>query len=284
VTDLSMTLQKEIGQIYNLSFTASHNFTVNDLRLQADIHMRFPFAAFGVSAGGGTDQATNLGATVQGSMVFDPNGPRMILSERPQVRRGVVDIIPFLDTNNNGIFDPGEKAVKHFGLEDPVGRVTEYADGTLSLSELDPYRRYVIQFSVSEVENISWMPKFQSFQVNPTSSGVTVIEVPIVAAGQIEGYVNTAAEKGESPLGGVRILIKHHDSNDSSQVTLTQDLLTFANGEYYYLGVPPGKYRATIDPAMLSIMHMASTPPYIDFELKSKEEGDLIEGLNFILK
>lgn len=284
VTDLSLTLQKPIGSIYTISLTAAHSFIVNDFRVQADIHMLFPFTSFGVSGGGGTNERPNQGATLQGSMLFDPNGPRLILSDRPQVRHGAIDIIPFLDTNNNGRFDPGEKIVKHFGLEQPIGRVTENENGTLSITELDPYRRYLIRLSASELDNISWVPKFQSFAINPAANGVTVIEVPIVAAGQIEGYVNSTGEKGDKPLGGVRILIRHRDMNDTSLVTLTQDLITFTNGEYYYLGLTPGKFRATIDPSILSVMHLTSTPPYIDFELKSKEEGDMIEGLNFIVK
>ena len=130
VTDVSLTLQKNIGSIYTISLTAAHSFALNDYRVQADIHMLFPFTSFGVSGGGGTDVRPNQGATLQGSMMFDPNGPRLILSDRPQVRRGVVDIIPFLDTNDNGHLDPGAKIVQHFAWEQPSGRGTENEDGT----------------------------------------------------------------------------------------------------------------------------------------------------------
>src|SRR5205085_6793100 len=123
----------------------------HDFHLEADLHMRFPFAAFGVTGGGGTKEPLQSAATMQGSLMYDPNGPSLLVSDRPQVRHGVIDIIPFLDTNNNGIRDPGEQIVKHFGLEQPAGRVTAQEDGTITISELEPYRRYVLKFSANEV-------------------------------------------------------------------------------------------------------------------------------------
>jgi hypothetical protein len=32
------------------------------------------------------------------------------------------------------------------------------------------------------------------------------------------------------------------------------------------------------------LLHYSCEPAYIDFEVKSKEEGDVIEGLNFLAK
>lgn len=285
ISELSLSFLKNISPSYTLGFTVSHNFSPSDFRVQADIHMRFPFAAFGITSAGGTNEVMQSGATLQGSMMYDPYGKQLLLSDRPQVRHGIVDIIPFLDANNNGRLDSGETIVKHLGLEQSFGRVTEREDGTLSISELEPYRRYVMKFSPKNLENISWVPKFQSFAINPAANGVTVLEVPILTSGQIEGYVNLVSdEKREEPLGGVRILIKSLDTGDTLTVKLSQDILTFSNGEFFYAGLTPGKYRLEIDPSQLAFLHYKCTPPYIDFDLKSKEDGEMVEGLNFKLK
>jgi hypothetical protein len=102
----------------------------------------------------------------------------------------------------------------------------------------------------------------------------------VTNTGQIEGLVYD----GEKPIGGARIKLRHNDPNDTREVPLNSDLLTYSNGTYYFAGIAPGKYRAYIDPKQLALLHFTSTPEYIDFESSNKEADDFKGGLNFVLK
>jgi hypothetical protein len=267
--------------------TGTHNFDAkNDFSLSGDIHLNLPFAQFGFSGSNNNYLPVQMNSTFQGSVAVDPFVPIVNFSANQQVRHGGLEVIPYLDTNNNGHYDASEPKVPHLTFEQSGGSVTENSDGTLTVVGMEPYKVSNFKLSANNVENISWVPKFQSFSVVPPANGFAVVEIPLSIAGQIEGYVNIQrpGEAKEDALGGARIVIRHNDAADTSILKLTEDLLTYSTGEFYYLGIQPGKYRAYIDPKQLALLHYSCNPPYIDFEVRSKEEGDVIEGLNFVTK
>ncbi|MDP4230626.1 MAG: hypothetical protein Q8916_09515 [Bacteroidota bacterium] len=286
VTDVQIMLTKAFASFGTLSMTGGYSFATHDKHLQADFRMNLPFAQVGVSGSGGTGQPYQGSGSVQGSLGFDMRTGSVIPANHPEVRRGGLVLEPFLDLNNNGSRESSEPLVKHFGFEQAPGKVDEESDGRLRVSDMEPYRKYTLKTSCTEVENISWVPKFSSFEITPGANGYTCIQVPVTVAGQIEGYVYESALKPmkDRPLGGARIKICRRESDDSSEVQLTEDLLSYSNGEFYYMGITPGKYRVCIDPKQLAALHYSCEPPYIDFEVSNKEEGDSKEGLNFILK
>ncbi|MFI5264973.1 MAG: carboxypeptidase-like regulatory domain-containing protein, partial [Candidatus Kapaibacterium sp.] len=108
------------------------------------------------------------------------------------------------------------------------------------------------------------------------------VEISPTIAGQIEGYIYFKGTVKDEVIGGARIKIRHLESDNTTEVQLTDDLLSYSNGWFYFMGLSPGKYRAYIDPMQLELLHYVSSPAYIDFEIK--EEGDAAEGLNFTLK
>ncbi|MEP7235332.1 MAG: hypothetical protein ABI778_08560, partial [Ignavibacteriota bacterium] len=200
-----------------------------------------------------------------------------------QVSRGGLEVVPFIDENDNGKYDDGEVIVKHYGIEQPPGTLYEQSNGILRIFDLEPYKKYVVKTTAENTDNISLVSKFQTFAFTPPANGFARVEIPLSSAGQISGYVFLGGAKDEA-IGGARIKIYNRDGADTSEVKLTEDLLSYSSGEYFYLGLAPGKYRAILDPKQMEILHYSAIPPYIDFELKHKEEGDIIEGLDFTLK
>jgi len=280
VIDMQLMVSKSLGNFASINLTGGYGFSSHSGSLQADIRMNLPFAQVGMIGTGGTSQRFQGNGSISGSLGFDPNSGSFPVSNTPEVRHGGIVVIPFLDRNNNGRQDPGEPTVKHFGFEQVPGKTKEESDGTLRIMDLEPYKKVIIKTSSDNVENISWTPKFTSFSVVPPANGYALVEIPIVVSGQIEGYING----DDGPLGGARIKIRHNDPGDTSEAVLSLDLLSYSNGEYYYMGLAPGKYRASIDPKQLSMLHYTCSPQYLDFELENKEEGDSKEKLNFTLK
>ncbi len=283
VTTVDLNLTKPIFETGTVSVTGTYSFLDGSTRIQADLRMNLPFAQVGTSSTWGTNMPLATNASMAGSLTFDPVDPRFLSTYRPQVRRGGLEIVPFIDQNGNGKYDEGEPLVKHFGLEQPPGGVYEQDNGILRIFDLEPYRKYVVKTTAENTDNIALISKFQTFEFTPPANGFVRVEIPLSVAGQIEGYVYLAGATDE-PLGGARIKIQNRDSQDTSEVRLSEDLLSYSSGEFFYLGLVPGKYRAYIDPKQLQLLHYSCNPPYIDFELKSKEEGDIVEGLNFTVK
>jgi hypothetical protein len=53
------------------------------------------------------------------------------------------------------------------------------------------------------------------------------------------------------------------------------------DGYFSYIGLSPGKYTASVDPAQLGKLKMVGKPPELPFEIKENPDGDVVEGLEF---
>ncbi len=153
----------------------------------------------------------------------------------------------------------------------------------MQLLGVEPYTPYCIKTGTTKLDVASLVPKYSSFEVTPPANGFAHVELPIVSMGQIEGYITRMNGKDSAPLSGARIKIQHADANDTSLVVPNEDLLTYSNGEYYYLGLLPGKYRVYVDPMQLELLHAVSSPPFIEITVTNKDDGDYIDNVNFTI-
>jgi hypothetical protein len=69
---------------------------------------------------------------------------------------------------------------------------------------------------------------------------------------------------------------------NTSRDILTE-VSTFTDGEYYYLGLLPGSYRAYLDPAQLKRLGYRCEPESVEFEIRPKEGGEVISDIHFVL-
>ena len=74
---------------------------------------------------------------------------------------------------------------------------------------------------------------------------VTSIDVPIVMAGEVNGMIIRKTARGQSGLGGAKVVFINFSTGEKTEV------VTFNNGEFYYLGLIPGRYRAQLDKSQL---------------------------------
>ena len=74
---------------------------------------------------------------------------------------------------------------------------------------------------------------------------------------------------------GIKIRIINITTDELTEIT------TFNDGDYYYLGLTPGSYRAYIDPKQLEQYGYKSEPGGIDFIIEPTEGGTSIEDISF---
>ena len=60
-------------------------------------------------------------------------------------------------------------------------------------------------------------------------------------------------------------------------------ITTFNNGEFYYLGLVPGKYEAHLDQDQLSKFGYKSEPGEIPFEVRTISGGDYVKNIDFTI-
>jgi hypothetical protein len=216
----------------------------------------------------------------QGSIAFGSGNNYLHMSRLSSVNKGGISLYPFLDVNQNGIFDKGEKMVKLTSVKIMSSNVIfNDKDSIIRIPELYAFTRYNLQFNDRDLENISWRFKNHIYNILIDPNQFKRVDIPIVPVGEVNGMVYVNANNLLKGIG--RILIKIYTPNSTTPIVET---LSEMDGYFQYLGLKPGNYRMSIDSLQLSKLGLTATPSEINFTIKSIEQGDIVDNANFILK
>jgi len=276
------TFQRGFGTGGQFQLSLNEDLINMKFGAQVDFRYSFPWAQVGTSEAVSSGIPT-YGASAQGSIIFDGSSREVVLSDRSFVDHGGIMIRPFLDLNNNGYYDFGEPIVKNFKVGISGGRVIHEDNGIVRVMDLDPYVSYVLKNSTESVENLAWVSKFENYSVMVDANSFRPVNIPITVAGQIGGYVRLVSKDGPDGQGGIKMKVRDR-FGDQKEIPMPDDFLTYSTGEYYNIGLTPGKYQIYPDKDQLKQLRLKADPPYINFELKNSVEGDIIDTLNFLLR
>ncbi len=260
----------------NLSY--ERNFKSNISNAQVGLRYDFSFAqtAFTFRQ---TNSRSNLIETARGSMIYDRKTGYLVLNNRTSVGRGGLTILSFLDMNCNGKRDPGEPKIPGLSIRLIGGRVEMSAKDTLlRVFDLEPYVSYFLELDKNSFENISWRLPLNTLRVYVDPNQMKLIEIPVFVYGEASGYVYLKNRSGQKGQGRVFV------SFFSAQDKLIAKTLTESDGYFSFLGLPPGSFYACVDSSQLSNLNMVSAPDKIPFTLQRTSEGDVVDGLEFILE
>jgi hypothetical protein len=221
---------------------------------------------------------TTMTQMQQGSIRFDQNNHRFLFDRKRSVGYGTAVVTPFLDENYNGVRESTEESVP--GLKAKVTGVSgrpRGGDRTYYYDRLRPYDEYLVQIDPYSLDDPTLKPSNENFRVTLNPSVVTQIEVPIVMASEISGSVKRQVGEGTAGVGGIKVILFNVSKDIITEVT------TFNDGEYYFLGLLPGSYRAYLDPEQLKRGGYATQPPAIEFDVKPVMGGQTIENISFLM-
>jgi hypothetical protein len=214
----------------------------------------------------------------QGSIRFDQNNKRFLFDRRRAVGYGTAVVTPFLDGNYNGVREPSEEHIP--GLKAKITGVSgrpRGGDRTYYYDRLRPYDEYLVQIDPYSLDDPTMKPSNENYKVTLNPSVVTEIEVPIVMASEISGSVKRQVGEGSAGLGGIKVIFFNISKDVITEVT------TFNDGEYYYLGLLPGSYRAYLDPDQLKRGGYRTEPATLEFDVKPVMGGQTIENIDFLM-
>jgi hypothetical protein len=271
-------LEKHVLKNGYLNLSYEQNFRNNLKLAEAGFRYDFSFA----QAGASIRQYNNKTSFIQyarGSLISDRKTKYLGVDNRPNVGRGGITVIPFIDLNANGKKDPGEPKANGLNLHSNGGRIVKNdRDTTIRILGLEPYTNCFIDLDPNSFDNISWRLTKETYSVAVDPDILKEIEIPVNIAGEATGYVFLET-KGEK-TGQGRIVLSFFDSSlNPAGKTITED-----DGYYSYFGLNAGKYTVRIDTAQLQKLNMTSDPEIRQFEIAGGTEGDIADGLDFILK
>jgi hypothetical protein len=268
-------ITKRLFRTGQMTFSFERNEMSKADLIMATFNLVSPFASF-TSRVVTSVRDVGVSQTQRGSVRYDQETNDLRCDYRNGVGFGTAVLKPFKDRNFNGLMDPGEELIP--GLKAKIRGTGGQMVGqgrSVYYDRLRPYDIYTVQIDPYSLDNPLLKPAHEGYKVTFNPNMVTAIQVPIVAAGEISGQVIRKTMLSETGLGGIKIEVVNTASEAVTEIT------TFSNGEFYYLGLVPGQYRAYIKAEQLSAYGLVSEPAQIEFEMQAVETGGSVSGVNF---
>lgn len=262
---------------FNLSY--EKNFKSNIQNIEFGLKYDLSFAQLAFSARR-VNKTTMLTESARGSLIVDAKNSYVHAGNRNSVGKGGAVVVPFLDLNCNGVYEKGEPRVPGLQVHLNGGRMEiDQRDTSIRIFDLEPYATHFIEFDRNSFDNIAWRIRHSVVSVAIDPNQFRLIEVPISVLGEASGMVYLKGPKGTKGQG--RILVDFYRMPEGK---LAGKTLTEQDGYFSLLNFPPGKYVACIDSAQLQKIRMQAQPQLIPFEINQSIDGDVIDGLEFILQ
>ncbi len=225
-------------------------------------------------------RSNGINSTVQsasGSLAYDDRTHHTYFSDRSNVGRGGLIFQPYLDLNNNGVWDKNEPTVKGMKIHINNGETHYSKDGTtIRVSGLEAYTGYIVKL-YPDFESIAWHIHKETLSVVVDPNQFKVIAIPVTVEGEITGTVFLKEDEVLKPQGRITINI-YRDDRSFVGKTMTE-----ADGTFDFSGLPPGSYIASLSGSQMDKLHMNARPIFIPFTITDSKEGDIISNLKFIL-
>jgi hypothetical protein len=267
-------IEKRVSKAYfALSYEKSLYFNTDNVLLT--FRYDLPFARAGITSSYGNNKAS-FAESAQGSVAF---GDKTVKAGyNSALGKGGILFYPFLDLNQNGVFDKGEQMVLLSSVKVSGGRaVISEKDSIVRISDLNAFVDYTVEFSNTDLENISWRFKHKTYQVLVDPNQYKKIYVPVVSVGEITGMVYQNNENTITGIGRITLQIFNQ------QEKLVAETMSESDGFFSYLGLKPGNYTVKIDEMQLEKLGYKSMPQMHDLLIKSMVDGDIVDGLDFVI-
>lgn len=282
---LKLEVEKNISNRGFVNLSYQKDMISNGRYISAGLRYNLSFAQTFFSASkNSTSLANKITSTLtttqgaRGSFIFDDQSRNIIADNQSNIGKGGLLFSPFLDLNCNGRRDANEPRVSGLRLSVNGGRIQpNKKDSTIRVLGLEAYTSYYVELDKNSFDNIAWQIKKATMSIAIEPDHLRLIEVAVAVLGEVSGTVYLQNENGKNGLG--RIIVNIYNSD----TVLVAKTLTEQDGYFSYLGLAPGNYTATADWTQLKNLKMKASAD-ITFTIVSNREGDVKDGLEFILQ
>lgn len=246
---------------------------------QCGLQFDLPFARTSLTARRENDVLTST-AGASGSVRFDDENGMLLATPNSGVNRASLALRAFLDLNNDGRYDEGEPLVPDIDVGLGGGTVRYGHDSLVRVLDLDPNVPYLLTIDDTHLPNISWRARHRVMQVTAGADHFQRIDIPIVVAGEASGQV--LRERNGAAQGIAGIIVRFRSEDDGQ--FLPDSVVSIDGGEFFYMGLPPGRWTAVPDPEQMKGLGLALAANTETFAMRGGEDGDVAEGISIRLR
>lgn len=270
-------LTKRVFHLGNLSLSYEHNSDIRSNTFMFSINMVTGFAHL-ASRSTVRSSSLSMNHLYRGSVRYDQSARSIRFDRNPGVGLGMAVVRPFRDDNFNGVFDSNEELLgdmraKMHGQSGQLDRTSRL----YFYNRLQPYGEYALEISPEALLDPMLRSSHSQYRVTLNPNMVSTIDIPVVTASDIIGTVKRQTRLGDVGVGGIKLTILNLSTDVVSVIT------TFNDGEFFFLGLLPGQYRAYLDKATLAAYGYRAEPESFEFEVKPVRGGMSIEDVDFRL-
>ena len=208
--------------------------TLNRARASIGYVRRFDRLAMTASAEAATDGSVAAGLNLAFSLGPSPRGGiQMTADKLASSGRAVARV--YRDLNNDGVRqanEPFEEGVQVTTGRAPANEPTD-ASGTAVVTGLAPHRPILVGIDTSSLSDPFVQPRGPGIVITPRPGIASVVEIPLVSAGEIDGVLVRA---GGGPLEGVDLELLDVEGR------VVKTVRTDFDGFFLFEGVPYGEY------------------------------------------
>jgi hypothetical protein len=269
-------IEKRFSSRTVLNLFYDHNFLAFISYTGLGLRYDFSFVRTAFTARQGKNYS-NITQQANGSLTYDGKTKYLGFNNRSSIGRGGLTVQSFLDLNSNGKRDNGEPKLPGLKVKTNGGRVqNNVRDTTIQIFELEPYTKYILEIDKNSFENIAWSIKNPTVSVAIEPNQLKLVEVPVSILGETSGMVEIKKNKEQKGQGQITVQVYKNGQ-------LVAKTLSEGDGYFSYMGLKPGSYTVRIDPLQLKNLKLKSTPESLPIDILPKIDGDLADGLKFVL-
>jgi hypothetical protein len=207
----------------------------------------------------------------------DPRSRKLYTQAQTMATFGAVSARAFLDTNGNGVKDPGEKPLEGVGFlvngaQQP--RRTD-AHGLAYLNNLSGDMDANLSLATSTLEDPLMRPGRPGVRITPRQGHVREVDLPVIILGEATGTAFVRRDGGVQELPGLRLELLDAAGKP------VRTLRTGFDGFFDATELPAGTYQLRVDPQEAQRLGLAPPKPR---SLVIGAEGTLLDGQDFILE
>ena len=260
---------------FNLQAGLTRSLASGDTQVQLGAQKTQGTYALGVSLSYSTRSRFTLDFTLRLGLAREPRSGRIHAQAQSLASHGAVSARTFIDTNGNGVKEPGEKPAQGVGFmaNGASQPTTTGIDGVAFLTNLSSDLDANLSVSTSTLEDPLMRPGNPGLRITPRPGHVAVVDIPLVLFGEITGTAYLKRDGISHELPG--LLLELTDG----QGRVAKAVRTSFDGFYTLTDIPPGSYQLQASEADLRRLGLAPMPPK---PLTITPEGTMLDGLDLV--
>lgn len=275
ITNMGIKLDYRISSHarFDVSMQRNNLFKTNQFMLRFRLDM--PFARHTSYARERSGSMT-LNQNTTGSILFNSQ-TGINFDDQRKIGQASLILNPFVDENNNGIKDEGEQVLDEISATlTRESRHQELQTDDRLIENLVPYEHYTVEVNPASLNDPFFQIKNTSSSIRVLPNMINTLNIPVVVVGEVSGVVNSSEQTTD--INGLRIYITSKESR------VSETTQTYTGGLYYFVGLMPGQYVATLDKEQLQNRSLVAERDSISFQINSSQSGDIVDDINFMIR